>query len=144
MISNELKMEIFEKMTGTRPLACFDENTHLTTFVVAKGLLTKTLGKGAANASKVKLALATPVRIIESAENLADFSKNVCLPIDVKVSVEKVDDFEIVTIFVPTFELRGRLIGRQAGILRNNEKIVKHFFSSLKELKVEHRIEETI
>lgn len=141
MISNDLKVVIFERMTGVVPLACFDENTHLVTFVVAKGLLAKALGKGAANAAKVKLAIGLPVRIIEAGETLAEFAKNVCLPIEADVKINQFEDLQIVTLSVATFELRGRLIGTKAGILRNNEKIVKHFFPELKEIRVEQKME---
>jgi len=142
MISNELKVDIFEKMTGIIPLKCFDDNAHLVMFIVAQGHLKQALGKGASHAAKVKLAIGLPVKIIEIASTLEQFCKNVCLPIVVETKSEIVDNLAVVTLITETYELRGRLIGRDAGILRSNEKVVKHFFPQLKEIKVEQKIGE--
>jgi len=139
MISTELKLEMFEQMSGVKPMACFDENEHLITFVVPKDELGKALGKGAANAAKIRLAVGGKIRMVEYGSTLAEFVKNICSPLKVQVSNGIGEFFGVVTVLTDTYEERGRLIGKFASVLRNNEKIVKHFYPALKEIRVEQK-----
>lgn len=142
MISNANKLEMFKSICETDAIACFDNNSHLITFVVKFGDLETALGKNSANAAKLKLALGKNVRIIEYNKSALEFVRNVCLPIKLTKVYVPIDKKGLIVAYVKKFEDRGRLIGRQAAILRNNESIVNYFFPEILEVRIEHLLED--
>jgi len=128
-------IKVFEDVTRAKVRDCFDDNEHLTTFVVDKGELPKAIGKGAVTVAKLKKMLNKNLRVIEFNESIVEFIKNVAKPI-VLVNVVELPD-GIYVMQVTEHKDRGYLIGRNASILRNNEKIVQKYFPQLKELKIE-------
>jgi len=128
-------IKVFEDVTRAKVRDCFDDNEHLTTFVVDKGELPKAIGKGAVTVAKLKKMLNKNLRVIEFNDSIVEFIKNVAKPI-VLVNVVELPD-GIYVMQVTEHKDRGYLIGRNASILRNNEKIVQKYFSQLKELKIE-------
>lgn len=126
---------VFEQVTKAKVRDCFDDNEHLITFVVDSGELPKAIGKGAVTVAKLKKMLNKNLRVIEYNANITEFIKNVAKPIALVGVVKQPGDVYVMQ--VTEHKDRGYLIGRNASILRNNEKIVQRYFPELKELKVE-------
>ena len=131
--ANSMKlMSMFESITRARLKDCF-ENKGQMVFVVEEGEIGKALGKKASNVKRIEDMLKKRIRIIEFSSDIVKFVRNVIMP-------NKAEDITysdgIITITPTDPKSRGFLIGRAAEILRNNEEIVKRYYSELKEIKV--------
>jgi len=131
--ANSMKlMSMFESMTLARLKDCF-ENKGQMIFVVEEGEIRKALGKNASNVKRIEDMLKKRIRVIEFSSDIVRFVRNVIMP-------NKAEDITytdgIITITPTDQKSRGFLIGRAAEILRNNEEIVKRYYSELKEIKI--------
>ena len=131
--ANSMKlMSMFESITLARVKDCFENKGQLV-FVVEEGDIGKALGKKASNVKRIEDMLKKRIRIIEFSSEITKFVRNVIMP-------NKAEDITYtdgtITITPTDPKSRGFLIGRAAEILRNNEEIVKRYYSELKEIKV--------
>ncbi len=124
-------IRLFEKVTHARVKHFFE--TPMPVFIVEEGELGRALGKQRANLLKVESLLKKRVKVVEYADSMLQFIANLIQPIK---PVDIKEDNGIVTITGRDMKSRGLLIGKNAQNLRANEKIVKHFFPQLKEIKV--------
>ena len=131
--ANSMKlMSMFESITLARVKDCFENKGQLV-FVVEEGDIGKALGKKASNVKRIEDMLKKRIRIIEFSSEITKFVRNVIMP-------NKAEDITYtdgtITITPTDPKSRGFLIGRAAEILRNNEEIVKRYYSELKEIKI--------
>lgn len=122
---------LFEKITRARVKHFFDFPVPV--FIVEQGEMGRALGKQRANLIKMEGLLKKKVKIIEYNDRMIQFVVNAVTPIkplDVK------EEEGIVTLTGKDTKSKGLLIGKNAQNLRNTEKIVRHFFPGLKEIKV--------
>lgn len=127
-------MSFFEKITHTQLKDCFmDTHVNMFTFVVMPGEIGKAVGKGGVNVKRLENAFKKRIKIVEYADDLLQFVRNMIMPLRVQ-NIEQMDD--IVIVQDQDMKTKGLLIGRNAGNLRNLETNVRRYFPTLKEIKV--------
>jgi N utilization substance protein A len=124
-------MSFFEKSTGAHIKDCVVA-PELVTFIVLPGEMGKAIGKSGANIRRVESVLKRKVRVVEFADDLAAFIKNMASPLEV---ANVIIEGNIATIEAADYKTRGLLIGRAAQNLRSMEAIVKRYFP-VEEIKV--------
>ncbi len=125
-------MSFFEKATNTQLKDCFIDAESMT-FVVMPGEIGKAIGKGGLNVRKLENYFKKRIKIVEYADDLLQFVKNMIMPLKVE-RIEQMDD--VVVLSDQDTKTKGLLIGRNAQNLRNLEKSVQRYFPALKEIKV--------
>ncbi|MBI4150239.1 NusA-like transcription termination signal-binding factor [Candidatus Woesearchaeota archaeon] len=127
-------MSFFEKATYAKLKDCYvDKHIDMVTFVVMPGELGKAVGKGGTNVKRLEQAFKKRIKVVEYADDLLQFIKNMIMPLRV-TTVEQQDD--VVILHDEDMKTKGLLIGRNAQNLRNLEENVRRFFPALKEIKV--------
>ena len=127
-------ISFFGKLTKVHPKDFFSDDFNNLIFVVPSDKIGLAVGKGGANVKKLKDLSKKNVRVIAFDEDAVAFVRNVIRP--VKVSDAVLTD-NIIVLTSEDTKSRGVLIGRNAANLRNIESIVKRFFPSIEEVKVE-------
>ncbi|HLD00317.1 MAG TPA: NusA-like transcription termination signal-binding factor [Candidatus Nanoarchaeia archaeon] len=116
---------IMERLTRARVKDCFkDEDTIY--FVVAEGEMGKALGKGGVNIKRVQNELGRRIKVIEYADNLVDFVRNIILPLKV---AEIIDQNGTVIIRDDKKKTKSLLIGRGRKNLTLIKRAVSRFFN---------------
>jgi len=114
-----------ERLTRARVKDCFkDEDTIY--FVVAEGEMGKALGKGGVNIKRVQNELGRRIKVIEYADNLVDFVRNIILPLKV---AEIIDQNGTVIIRDDKKKTKSLLIGRGRKNLTLIKRAVSRFFN---------------
>ena len=125
-------MSLFESATGAKLKDCLQDGQLI--FVVEEGEMGKAIGPRGFNVKRIEDALKRKIKIIEFSADPVKFIKGLVYPLQVETAVEEEG---IVTLRAVDHKTRGYLIGRNASNLRNYEKIVKRYFPTVKEIKVE-------
>jgi len=126
-------MALFETITHSKIKDYFDDPVQeRLVFIVLPGELWKALGPKSANVKKLENTFKRKIKIVECADDLCTFVKNMVQPLKVD-NVTEADG--IVTIHHEDAQVKGLLIGRNAKNLRNLENNVRRFYE-VKEIKV--------
>ncbi len=127
-------MSFFENATHAKLKDCFlDAGAECITFVVLPGEIGKAIGKGGSNVHRLENAFKKKIKIVEYADDLLQFIRNMIMPLKV-AHIEQAED--IVVLSDQDTKTKGLLIGRNAQNLRALEKTVKRYFPAVREIKV--------
>jgi len=124
-------ISLFQKITRVSPRDCIVDDEGLI-FIIPEVMVSKAIGKSAANVKKIESILNRKIKIVGFNPNVLRFIKNVVFPFKIK---EIEEDNGIITLTAVDSYNRGQLIGRNAAKLRKTEDIVKRYFK-ITEIKV--------
>ncbi|MDP3733666.1 MAG: NusA-like transcription termination signal-binding factor [Nanoarchaeota archaeon] len=116
---------LLEKRTHALVKDCFKDNETIY-FVVAQGEMGKALGKGAENVRRLQQELGKRIRIIEYADTVIDFIRNIISPLRVE---EIVEENSIVYLKDSRKKTKSLLIGRDGRNLQLIQRAVTRFFN---------------
>ncbi|MBS3169857.1 NusA-like transcription termination signal-binding factor [Candidatus Woesearchaeota archaeon] len=116
---------VFERLTNARVVDCFQDKEVLY-FVVAQGEMGKALGKGAVHLRRAEQEFGKRVKLIEHADDLVSFVRNVVYPLRVE---EIIPGESVVTLKDTNKKTKSLLIGREGKNLQLIKRAVKRFFN---------------
>jgi NusA-like KH domain protein len=128
-------MRIFENITHTTLIDCFEDQKGVLNFFVEQNDIGKAIGKKATNIRLLEDKFNKKIKVSAYNADLKSFLNNLLFPIVVE-SIEYDSESNIVQIQDPDFNKKSMIIGRNASNLRNYEYIARRFFPDLKEIKV--------
>lgn len=127
-------MALFSNVTQTQPKDTFEDLQQTLTFVVEDGDLGRAIGRGGSNVRLLSQKLNRKIKIVAFNSDPLSFIKNFVFPLEVKAMRLEGD---IVRIEPQDGQARGLLIGRGGQNLRNLENVLRRYFDSIKEVKVQ-------
>jgi NusA-like KH domain protein len=128
-------MRIFENITHTSLIDCFEDQKGVLNFFVDQNNIGKAIGKKAVNIRLLENKFNKKIKVSAYNSDLKSFLNNLLFPIVVE-SIDYDPKTNIIQIQDPDFSKKSMIIGRNASNLRNYEYIVRRFFPDLKEIKV--------
>lgn len=126
-------MNWLERLTGVKAKACFYYNSAIV-FAVPKSLMTKAIGKDAANIKKLALKLKHKIKIVAvptSRADLAGFIRSITFPHTIKNICLENNKLIIYT----SQKSKALLIGKGKAKLRELAEILERFFE-IKEIQI--------
>ncbi len=128
-------MRIFENITHTSLIDCYEDQKGVLNFFVDQNNIGKAIGKKAVNIRLLENKFNKKIKVSAYNSDLKSFLNNLLFPIVVE-SIDYDPKTNIIQIQDPDFSKKSMIIGRNASNLRNYEYIVRRFFPDLKEIKV--------
>lgn len=128
-------MRIFENVTRTSLIDCFEDQKGVLNFFVDQSNIGKAIGKRATNIKLLENKFNKKIKVSAYNSDLKSFLNNLLFPLVVE-SIDYDPKTNIIQIQDPDFSKKSMIIGRNASNLRNYEYIVRRFFPDLKEIKV--------
>ena len=128
-------MRIFENITHTSLIDCFEDQKGVLNFFVDQSNIGKAIGKKAVNIRLLENKFNKKIKVSAYNSDLKSFLNNLLFPIIVE-SIDYDPETNIIQVQDPDFSKKSMIIGRNASNLRNYEYILRRFFPDLKEIKV--------
>lgn len=125
--TEEIKyMNLFESMTGASVEDCVQEEDSIG-FIVKKGDMGLAIGKGGANIERVKSAIRKGVWVMEGADQVDEFIRNMFSPTKIRNVRMSPGPEKVLTLEVSRKDA-SRVIGQNGGRIKIAKKLAERHF----------------
>lgn len=127
------QINLFEKLTGAHVKDSWQEGEFLV-FLVEEGNVRRALGNDNSSLRRAESIFKKRIRIIAFSDDVCKFVANLIYP-------NKSDDIKQagndIIIYAEDAKVKGRIFGRERENLRKLNEVVKRYFSSVNDVKVQ-------
>lgn len=129
-------IQLFEQITKTKTIDCLDSKNKII-FLVPPGHLGRAIGKGGANAKRLRDILKKNVEIVEFSHDLKIFVRNLFIRFRVReVVIKRERDLLVIYVSVKPGN-KARAIGMDGSNLRLCTELVKRHFNNVREIYIQ-------
>lgn len=127
------QINLFEKLTGARVRDMWQDSNVLV-FLIEQGNIQRALGKNGENLKRAENVFKKKIRLVLFSDDVCKFVNNLIYP-------NHADDIKLVDsnviIYAKDAKIKGKIFGRDRENLKKLNEIVKRYFSSVNDIKIQ-------